>query len=148
MTDILPLPPQAEEKLYEYGALSVEAEESGDIAAAEKYILAAWDSIPDPKLAYDHAQSMTVELAVFYRNIGQVQKAKDWLPLAREAYGSEPEPHVEFLAATIHYEAGELDQAYAIFDSLFKQYKSRPFQEEKPEYLAFYMDRTQALKTK
>jgi tetratricopeptide (TPR) repeat protein len=148
MADILPLPPQAEEKLYEYGALSAKAEQDGDIAAAEKYFLAAWNSIPDPKLAYDHAQSMAVDLAVFYRNIGQAQKAKDWLPMAREAYGPEPDPHVEFVAATIHYEAGELDEAYALFESLFKEYKSRPFQEEKPEYLAFYLDRAKSKKGK
>jgi tetratricopeptide (TPR) repeat protein len=147
MADILPLPPEAEEKLYEYGALSAKAEEEGDITSAEKYFLAAWNSIPDPKLTYDHAQSMTADLAVFYRNIGQPQKAKEWLPLAREAYGPESDPHVEFIAATVHYEAGELDEAYALFDALFKGYKSRPFQGEKPDYLAFYMDRAKAKKT-
>ncbi|HEY9281498.1 MAG TPA: hypothetical protein VIP51_15615 [Eoetvoesiella sp.] len=141
MTDVLPLPPQAEKKLYEYGALSRKAEEAGDIATAEKYVLACWDSIPDPKLAYDHAQSMTVSVVAFYRDIGQPGKAKEWLPLAHEAYGPQPDPYVEFLEATVHYEAGELDQAYALFDSLFKAYKTRPFQGEKPEYLAFYMDR-------
>jgi len=147
MTDILPLPPQAESRLYEYGALSVDAQKAGDIVAAEKYLLAGWECIPDPKLAYDHAQSLTVSVATFYRDTAQPDKAKAWLPLAREAYGPEPDPYVEFVAATIHFEAGELDEAFALFDGLFKAYKSRPFQGEKPEYLAFYMERAKARKT-
>lgn len=146
MSDVLPLPPEAEKKLYEYGALSREAEQAGDLATAEKYVLACWNVIPDPKLSYDHAQSLTADLVMFYRDIGQPQKAKEWLPLAREAYGPEPDTYVEFIAATVHYLAGELDQAFDLFDGLFKTYKTRPFQGEKPEYLSFYMDRAKAKK--
>src|SRR3546814_19384882 len=93
--------------------------------------------MPVPKLAYDHAQSMTAGLVTFYRDIGQVQKAKDWLPLARQAYGPEPDSYIAFLAATVHFEAGELDQAFALFDELFTASQSRPFHGEKPAYLAF-----------
>jgi len=127
--------------------LSREAEEKGDFATAEKYVLACWNVIPDPKLTYDHAQSMTADLVMFYRDIGQLQKARQWLPLAREAYGPEPDTYIEFIAATVHYHAGELDEAFALFNDLFKAYKTRPFQGEKPEYLAFYMDRAKALKS-
>lgn len=146
MSDVLPLPPDAEKKLYEYGALSREAEDAGDFAKAEKYVLACWNCIPDPKLDYDHAQSLTADIVKFYRDTGQPEKAKEWLPLAREAYGPEPDTYVEFIAATVHYRAGELDQAFVLFDGLFNDYKTRPFQGEKPEYLAFYMDRAKAKK--
>ncbi|NYT59222.1 hypothetical protein H0A65_09840 [Alcaligenaceae bacterium] len=146
MEDVLPLPPEAEKKLYEYGALSRTAEEAGDFAEAERYVLACWNCIPDPKLDYDHAQSMTADLVKFYRDIGQPLKAKEWLPLARQAYGPEPEPHIDFIAATVHYQAGEFEPAFDLFQRLFKAYKTRPFLGEKPEYLAFYMDRAKEKK--
>ncbi|MCC2596529.1 hypothetical protein LKR43_09260 [Pusillimonas sp. MFBS29] len=141
MSDVLPLPSGAEEKLYEYGALGRQAQEAGDFDQAEKYVLACWNCIPDPKLSYDHAQSLTADLVKFYRDIGQPGKAAEWLPLARQAYGPEPDPYIEFIAATVHYEAGELDQAFELFQRLFKAYKTRPFQGEEPKYLAFYLDR-------
>jgi len=140
MSDVLPLPPEAEKQLYEYGALGRKAEDAGDFDQAEKYVLACWNCIPDPKLNYDHAQSMTADLVKFYRDMGHPRKAMEWLPLARQAYGPEPDPYIEFIAATLYYHAGERDQAFELFDGLFKAYKTRPFQGEKPVYLAFYLD--------
>src|SRR5690606_7327153 len=144
MAEPIPLTPQITEKLYEHGGLGREALQAGDVKAAEAHFLAAWHCIPEPRLQHDCAGSMTVALTEFYRDNGPIEKAIPWLALAREAYGPEANPHTEFLAATVYYEAGELDEAFALFDGLYKQYKRRPFEGEKPEYLSFYLDRASA----
>lgn len=141
MDEIIPLPPDIEEKLYEQGGLGQKALKAGDSKTAEKYFLAGWECIPEPKLKHDHAASLTVGMTEFYRDEGRFDDARKWLALACEAYGPEPDPYTQFLSATVHYAAGELDEAFALFDVLYKQYKRRPFQGEKPEYLAFYLDR-------
>jgi hypothetical protein len=61
----------------------------------------------------------------------------------RDAYGPGPNVDVEFLAATVYYEAGMLDSAFAIFDSLYKKFNQRPFQGEDKKYLQFYKTRAQ-----
>jgi len=141
MAEPIPLTPQVTEKLYEQGGLGREALAAGDVKAAEAHFLAAWNCIPEPRLQHDFAGPMTVALTEFYRDNGMAAKAMPWLALAREAYGPAPNPHTEFLAATVHYQAGELDEAFVLFDSLYKQYRRRPFQDEKPEYLSFYLGR-------
>jgi len=141
MNDVKDLPASAMSALAEHGAQGREALRRGNILAAEKHFLAAWGAIPQPQLEYDYAQSLTVALTEFYRDTAQPVKAMQWLALAREAYGPEANPHTEFLAATVSYEAGDFDEAYRLFDQLFKQYNRRPFQEARPEYLSFYLDR-------
>lgn len=144
MTELLPLPPEVEEKLYEEGDLGRQAWEAGDLARAEAHFLAGWECIPEPRLEYDFAAVIAVSLTQFYRDTGQAGKAAQWLLVAREGYGPGPNPHTEFLAATVHYEAGEPELAFAIFDTLYRQYRKRPFEGEKPEYLDFYLNKAAA----
>ncbi|MFC3338697.1 hypothetical protein [Paracandidimonas soli] len=148
MSDVISLPPDIEEKLYAHGALGREAMEAGDIAAAEAHFLDAWACIPDPKLGHDHAASMAVALTGFYRDAGRIDQAGKWLAIAREAYGPDPDPDTEFLAATVHFAAGEEDEAFDIFDALYRQYRKRPFQEEDPRYLDFYLVRAARRKSR
>lgn len=147
MPDPRPLPPEAEAQLDKHSAQGRRAREQGDIDAAEKHFLAAWECIPEPKLEYEYADSITVAMTEFYRDTGQAAKAQPWLALARQAYGPGPDPHTEFLAATVHYAAGEYDQAYALFDALYRQYRRRPFDGEDPVYLSFYMERAEAIRS-
>ncbi len=141
MNEIKDLPADAMSVLAEHSAQGRQALQKGNILAAEKHFLAAWGAIPQPQLDYDYAPSLAVALTEFYRDTAQPAKARPWLALARQAYGPEPNPYTEFLAATVSYEAGEFDEAYRLFDQLFRQYNRRPFQESKPEYLSFYLHR-------
>jgi hypothetical protein len=114
---------------------------AGDLAAAERQFLAAWDLVPEPKTEYDYGQILSRGLVIFFRDTRQFDKAKEWLSVMREAYGPEPNASVEFLAATVDYAAGDLDAAYTRFDALHQQFGRRPFQGEKPDYLKFYKSR-------
>lgn len=144
MSSLRPLPLEAEAKLDEYSALGREAWDAGDLDAAERNLLKAWNSIPEPRTEYEYADSMTTGLAQFFRDTGQAGKAKPWVELAREIYGEDP--YIDFLAATVHYGAGEFDDAYVLFDNLFQQFRRRPFQGEDPAYLDFYLARASDIK--
>jgi tetratricopeptide (TPR) repeat protein len=117
-----------------------EAWQQGDIQKAEDKFLDAWRLLPEPKTEYDYAQSLSRGLVTFYRETKQFEKARDWLVVMRDAYGP-PNDSVEFLAATVYYDAGILDDAFAIFDTLYKKFKQRPFQGEDRKYLQFYKAR-------
>ena len=105
--------------------------------------LAAWRQLPEPKIEHDYAQSLSGGLVTFYRDTKQFEKAKEWLTVMRGAYGPGPDIYVEFLAATVYYDAGMLDDAFAIFDSAYKKFKQRPFQGEDRKYLQFYKERAE-----
>ncbi len=133
--------PDIVSSMFEKGALGRQAWQRGAIAEAEKYFLEIWELLPDPKTEYDRAQSLSRGLVTFYRDTKQFEKANRWLGVMREAYGPGPNESAEFLAATVYFEAGDLDRAFRIFDAQFKQYKQRPFQGENKKYLEFYKRR-------
>lgn len=56
--------------------------------------------------------------------------------MARQAYGPEPDPRVEFLAGTVHYAAGEMSAALAIFSVLYLRWNTHIFQDQPSQYLA------------
>ncbi|MEF7614135.1 hypothetical protein V4F39_09470 [Aquincola sp. MAHUQ-54] len=137
-----PLPPEIAEAFQAHTLRARTAWKAGDIAAAEADYLAAWALLPEPKLAYDRAQSMTGGLVKFFRDTHQPAKARPWLERMREAYGpADGTGHVEFMAATVDHEAGDLDAAYRGFHAQYQRFKKRPFEGEDPKYLAFYLKR-------
>lgn len=144
MAALIPLPPDAQARMDDYGARSLQAEKQGDLAQAEALLLQAWACIPEPRLAYDPGPGLAVDITQFYRDQGNVDQSHAWLAVAREGYGPGPNPHTEFLAGTVHFHAGEHDAAYGVFDQLYRQYKKRPFQGYAPQYLAFYLDQSKA----
>ncbi len=117
---------------------------AGDLAAAEREFMTAWDLVPEPKTNYDYGQIMSRAIVMFYRDTKQFEKANRWLDVMREAYGPEPNASVEFIAATVDLESGHLDEAFERFDALHKQFGQRPFQGQKPDYLKFYKQRATA----
>lgn len=135
-----PLPSEAEAELDKHSDLGRRASEQGDFDTAEQHLLAAWECIPEPKLEHEHADVIAVGITQLYRDTDRAEEAQPWLALAREAHGSNPDPQTEFLAATVHYAAGEFDEAYALFDDLYHQYGRRPFENEDPAYLEFYLE--------
>jgi tetratricopeptide (TPR) repeat protein len=139
------LPALASKQLDENASLGREAWKKGDVRSAEKYFLSAWQCIPEPKVEYDYAQSLSGGIVEFYRETGQYQKAKHWIEIMRSAYkfpeaSEHSNDYVDFFAATVFYETGEFEVAFSIFDKQFKKYKARPFQGEDKKYLEFYME--------
>jgi tetratricopeptide (TPR) repeat protein len=135
------LPPENKAAMSASAAKGRLAWKEGDLAAAEASFLDAWQAIPEPRAEYDYAQSLARGLVDFYRDTKQYEKASSWLPTVREVYGGGYNPSVEFLAARVAFEAGDTDEAFRIFDELYKQYKARPFEGYDSKYLKFYKQR-------
>ena len=85
---------------------------------------------------------MSSESAEFFRRTKQFEKAKHWLATMRQAYGTD-DPFAAFLTGTVAFDAGDLDEAFGAFDSLYGKYTARPYKEKDPKYLAFYRARAQ-----
>jgi len=140
------VPKDVEAKIVEKSTLGRDAWKSARVSEAEGYFLEAWNALPQPRTSYDYAQSISRGLVTFYRDTQQFPKAFQWLDVMREAYGPEPNDSVEFIGATVHFETGNLDEAFRIFDDLAKRLKLRPFQGKDPKYLDFYKKRSKGAK--
>jgi hypothetical protein len=137
-----PLPDKVVELIRQHGKAGREAVKAGDLPGAEKEFLAAWAALPEPKLEYDHAQSLARGITAFYRDSHRPNESAHWLAVTREAYGNPAgDPSVDFLGATVAYEAGDTEQAFAAFDALYKRFRSRPFEGAPKHYLEFYKKR-------
>ncbi len=143
------LPDDLEKQLIEFGGRGRESVASGDLAGAEREFLNGWNVLPEPKARWDRTPSLTHAMVLFYRNSGQFSKADQWLARARALYddSSAGVTTVDFLEASVRFEEGRLDEAYALFDKLYQGYKERPFQGDKAEYLKFYKERAAATKS-
>ncbi|HEJ8091206.1 TPA: hypothetical protein SMI57_004304 [Serratia liquefaciens] len=115
---------------------------AGNIEEAERHFILAWSIIPEPKADHDYAQSLSRGLLTFFRDTKQFDKAKAWTTIMAEMYGSSSDLSVQFLAATIHFEAGEFDYAYELFLAQYKSFGKRPFEGEDKKYLDFVLKRT------
>jgi len=98
----------------------------------------AWSIIPEPKIDYKfNSQILIRTIFKFLLEAGFANDAIAWLPIIEALY-SEQDPSVRFMKGKVYFEAGILDSAFIHFDSLFKEFKARPFQGDDPKYLAFY----------
>jgi len=138
------VPKEIEATIVEKGTLGREAWKSGRISEAENYFLEGWNVLPEPRTNFDFAQSLSRGMVTFYRDTSQFEKAFKWLDVMRESYGPAPNDSVEFLAATVHFETGNRDEAFRIFDDQVKRFKFRPFQGKDPKYLNFYKSRSKS----
>lgn len=113
--------------------------EAGNTRQAELDFLASWDAIPEPKLEYDFSQSASYGITIFYRSIGNIDAAKQWLEIVRNAYGPgiASEEYVNFLEATIRYENQEFEKAFSLFNPQYQAYGVRAFEGEDKKYLDF-----------
>ncbi|HEY3705554.1 MAG TPA: hypothetical protein VGL22_10865 [Terracidiphilus sp.] len=113
---------------------------NGDLPTAEQHFLAAWNALPEPSLEQEYAQILSRGITTFYRDTKQFEKAKKWIETTRQAYGP-GDPSVEFLAGTVAFESGDLDEAYRLFHPLYLKYADRPF-EGHTKYLDFTRNRS------
>jgi len=132
-----------ESEIQSLGKKGREAWSKGNLPEAEAAFLQCWAAIPEPKFDYDYSQILSRGLVKFYRNSAQIEKAKNWITVMKEAYGPEPDLDSDFLAATVDYEANELDKAYQVFRAQYELYGSRPFEGEDKKYIQFTIKRSQ-----
>jgi len=131
--------------LREYSKEGRAAWSSGDVERAEEKFLLAWSVIPEPKIDYDYAQSLSRGLVTFYRDVKEYNKAKSWTTVMAEMYGSASDPSVQFLTATVYFDAGELNQAFELFQPLYASFGKRPFEGADKKYLDFVRRRAKGL---
>lgn len=119
---------------------------AGDIAEAEHRFLESWDMIPEPKSSYDHAQSSSYGIAVFYRDTAQFEKVRAWAMVARDIYGQgeASSEYMDELLATIEFESGNLDAAYALFEPQHRKYGTRAFEGHEKGFIDFIKSRKKA----
>lgn len=117
-----------------------EAWANGKIEEAEGRFLEAWGKIPRPQSEYDYSQELAFGMAVFYRDNEQFDKALQWMPALEDCYNTKVQSNSElsFLAATIHFGAGNEKIAYDLFHKLYIKFGRRPFQGEDHKYFSFY----------
>lgn len=138
----LTLPDDARQRLREHAKLARAAVAAGDRATAESEFLAAWKCIPEPYAQYSESQMASRAMVEFYRDGGQPEQARHWLGIARELYaGATSIVAIDFLGATVEFDAGNRDAAFAAFDALYKRFKTRPFEGQPKKYLDFYRQR-------
>lgn len=136
-----PLTPNIEEKIQTLGIEGRKSWSKGNIEDAENIFLRCWAEIPEPKFEYDYSQILSGGLVRFYRDSRQLEKASHWIDVMKKAYNSNTDIDIEFMEATVYYEAKELDKAYEIFATQYKNFGKRPFEGEDKKYLTFTLNR-------
>jgi tetratricopeptide (TPR) repeat protein len=130
-----------DEKMKQAG----DALRAGDPQGDEAALFEAWALIPEPKFKWSYyPQIISGNFVTHYRDLGQFDKAKHWLEIVRQAYAPPNEAsddHIGFLQGTVLYEAGDHDQAFELFDKLYKKYRKKFFEGEDKKYLNFYLAR-------
>lgn len=96
--------------------------------------------MPRPQSEYDYSQEIAFGMAVFYRDNEQFDKALQLMTTLESCYNTKVENNSElsFLAATIHFGAGNRKVAYDLFHKLYVKFGRRPFQGEDHKYFSFY----------
>lgn len=134
-----PLPEEVRACMQREADAGLAAWKCGDIVAAEKHFLAAWDAVPEPKLEHEFVQAHAWALTTFYRDTGQYDSAKKWMRTVRLAYL--PSPSVDFLEGTVAFDRGDMDTAFRLFHALYLEYGARPFEGRNAKYLDFTLSR-------
>ena len=55
-------------------------------------------------------------------------EAKQWLEVVRQSYGPISNPSLNFLDATVAFDSGNRDEAFMLFDNLFREFGARSFE--------------------
>lgn len=130
------------EQIEKIGILSTEGREywkKNQLSEAESCFLRAWGIMQSPKSTLDYSQSIARGLVTFFKETKQYEKAINWIAVMHDLYTPQPSEYVEFIAATVYFDAGKTSIAYEIFDKQYKKYGKRPFTDEDKKYLNFYL---------
>lgn len=143
------LPKDLSEKIDALCAKGRKAWLQGRLEEAEQCVLTAWNELPEPKMEHDYyPEVLSRGIVTFYQETKQFPKAIKWLDTLEKAYDPDGSKNasVLFKRATVYFDAGRLDEAFSIFDGLYKTFKARPFQGSDKRYLDFYKKRINSIK--
>ncbi|MCF5685747.1 hypothetical protein [Pseudomonas sp. PA-1-3F] len=133
------LTPEQIEKISNLSKEGREYWKKNQLSEAESCFLRAWGIMQSPTLTLDYSQSIARGLVAFFKETKQYEKAISWLAVMHDLYTPKPSDYVEFIAATVYFDAGKTSAAYEIFDKQYKKYGKRPFTDEDKKYLNFYL---------
>ncbi|MBO0664590.1 hypothetical protein LQ948_18750 [Jiella sp. MQZ9-1] len=137
------LPDEVRSKIDNVLKAAGDAHRQVDLVQEEILSLNAWNLLPEPKLGWEfYSNIIPRDNMIFFRDTNQFDKALHWLDITRKSYGStkeRPDQVIEFYAATIYFEMGRYDDAFAIFDWQYKKWKTLPFKGADKKYLDFYL---------
>lgn len=139
------LPPELDTKVNACWQDFITCEETGKIEDAERAGVLAWNMLPEPRTEWDYFSNVIpFALAEFFRDNASFDQARSWLDVARSTYGPGPDQTVEFLAATIEFEAGNTEEAVKEFERQYRTFGDRPFAEGGDKYLELVERRVSA----
>ncbi|MCF5694880.1 hypothetical protein GIV23_27375 [Pseudomonas sp. PA-1-2A] len=142
------LTPEQIEKISNLSKEGREYWKKNQLSEAESCFLRAWGIMQSPTLTLDYSQSIARGLVAFFKETKQYEKAISWLTVMHDLYTPKPSDYVEFIAATVYFDAGKTSAAYEIFDKQYKKYGKRPFTDEDKKYLNFYLTQKKCKKMK
>lgn len=135
------LPPTLDEKMISAMNAGYASKIAGNYALTEKFYLRAWELYPEPKYDWDSSQITLYSIADFYLEWRKFDTALEWANkvFLTGVISHDSSPYV--VIGKIHFEAGNLDQAYKNFENAYALSKKRVFEGEDKKYLVFYLVR-------
>ena len=116
----------------------------GNFKNALEGIEEIWRLLPAPQFNWDYYPEAISRAAIkVCLGLRDFSKARHWLENLRSAYEDtqKEDPSCRFIEAEICFAEGQLDEAYLLFDGLYRDYKKRPFEGSDPKYLEFYLEK-------
>lgn len=102
----------------------------------------AWNLIPEPKNRWDYyPQSLPAGFVEDYVELGDFENFRKWIDITYEMY-DDPGHSAHYglmLEGSSLYKLGLKDEAYGVFDKIYKQFGREGFKGEQREYLVFYL---------
>jgi hypothetical protein len=124
--------------VYSLFGQAKQALERGNNSDAERLTDEAWAAVPAPKYGWDRTYMVLFMLTKLLRAVGShgkgIQLVRGYL---NSEYYSDHEDGPFFWLGTMHFEKGELAEAFEYLNRANSMSKGRCFDEEDPKYKAF-----------
>ncbi|HKE83195.1 MAG TPA: hypothetical protein VKB50_05560 [Vicinamibacterales bacterium] len=136
-------PPTMDESIrtaaYDLFRQAKESLQTQDFASAERCCMEGWGLIPEPKYGWDSSYMCLLYVVRFLRGARCYDLA---MKLVHEyllsGYHHDYVYGPYFWLGTLHFEKGEMAEAFGQFDRANKMSAGRCFKEEDPRYKSFY----------
>ncbi len=138
--DVQPLPPEALQKLVEYGKIYMKAKAAGDYTLAESQLLASWEAFPDPKHSWDSSESLIKTIVQYYIDRKDLSSAERWVDELFKCTPLPGDPKPYMLLGKIYHESGKHDLAAKNLVKAYEMGGRRGYVGEDPKYLEFALD--------
>lgn len=119
-----------------------ESARAGDLKESLEQEMLAWDLIPEPKAEWDfYPQSICTNILDDYVAMGDVQNSKKWIARMYEVYDDpkHEDHYVLMTEGSALIKLGLEEDAFAIFDLIYRKFGRRGFEGENLNYFEFYL---------